>query len=52
MCASSNYDIETKKLTSQKIYYCGAVTSGMNKIEKMNKCWLEMNGYERRKHQK
>ena len=34
MCASSNYDIETKKLTSQKIYYCGAVTSGMNKIEK------------------
>ncbi len=52
MCASSNYDIVTKKNTSQKIYYCGAVKSGMNKIEKLNKCWLEMNGYEQRKHKK
>ena len=52
MCGTSNYNITNQSYQKEPIQYCGAVTSGMNKIQSLEKCWLEMNGYEKRKHKK
>ena len=52
MCGSSKYNISNKTYEKHLIKYCGAVTSGMNKIQSLDKCWLEMSGYEKRKHKK
>ncbi len=52
MCGTSNYNITNQTYEKTPTKYCGAVTSGMNKIQLLQKCWLEMNGYEKRKHKK